>query len=140
MYNTGYYATGYYATGYYSRQFPDTLLGLTWYSLLFEARVQLQDGDSTCYRYPDAMLLNALNRGINELARIRPEAYYEKGGVPEITELNWTQTVISALDMRFYDPLMWFVVGSAELSEDEYASDGRAAAKLERFERQVLGL
>lgn len=138
MYATGYYATGYYSTGYYTGQFATSLLGPTWYSLIYESRVTLQDGDETCYRYSDSMLLNALNRGLNDLERIRPEAYYERGGVPEITEQNWATTVALELDMRFYEPLMWYVVGQMDLSEDEYVQSGRAAANLERFRTQVL--
>jgi len=138
MYGTGYYATGYYATGYYTGQFQSSLLGPTWYSLIFEARVVLQDGDETCYRYPDSMILNALNRGLNDLERIRPEAYWERGGVPEITTENWTATVALDLDMRFYEPLMWYIVGSMDLSEDAYVQSGRAAANFNRFRTQCL--
>lgn len=139
MYATGYYATGYYSSGYYTgQQAAGAFGGLTWYSLLYEARAVLQDSDETLYRYPDTMLLNALNRGLNDLERIRPEAYWERGGVPEITTDNWTAVVALDLDMRFYEPLMWYVVGQMDVSEDEWVRQGRAAASLEKFRSMCL--
>jgi len=144
MYGTGYYATGYYATGYYSRLgIRASLLSRTWYSLIFEARVQLQDGEEGCYRYPDSMLLNILNRGLQELGRMRPDAFYDDFlnndlNVPEITEANWGDPL--PLDLVFYPPLVLYVVGMAEASEDEYVTDGRAMGHLTMFKTYVMGL
>lgn len=144
MYETGYYATGYYATGYFvGSGFQRTLLAPSWYSLIFEARVQLQDGMEGCYRYPDSMLLNILNRGLHDLSRIRPDAYFDGFldndlNVPEITELNWGEPI--SVDLMFFPPLVAYVAGMAEASEDEYFEDGRAAGKLSMFKTYVLGL
>lgn len=143
MYQTGYYATPYYSTGYYSRTFAETLLGYTWYSLIFEARVQLQDGMEGCYRYPDSMLLNILNRGLHELGRMRPEAFYEgfldnSLNVPEITELNWGEEM--TVPMMFMPPLVLYITAMAETTEDEYVTDGRALGHLTMFKTYVMGL
>lgn len=144
MYQTGYYATGYYSVGYYSRgTFPETLLGRSWYSLIFEARVQLQDGMEGCYRYPDSMLLNILNRGLHDLSRFRPDAFFEgfldnNLNVPEITELNWGEPI--SVDLMFFAPLVLYIVGMAEASEGDYIEDGRAAGHLSMFKTYVLGL
>ena len=144
MYQTGYHATGYHATGYYSRgAFAPSLLGYTWYSLIFETRVQLQDGMETCYRYPDSMLLNILNRGLHELSRIRPDAFYEGFldndlNVPEITEDNWGEAM--TIDLMFLPPLIMYVTAITEASEDEYVTDGRALGHLTMFKKYVIGL
>lgn len=144
MYQTGYYSTGYYSTGYYTRtQFQGTLLEPSWYSIIFEARVQLQDGQEGCYRYPDSMLLNILNRGLQELGRLRPEAFYESFAgndlnVPEITELNWGDPI--AVDLMFMPPLVMYVTAMAESTEDEYVTDGRAMGHLAMFKTYVRGL
>lgn len=144
MYDTGYYATGYYATGYYSRSdLQQTLLGYTWYSLIFEARVQLQDGQEGCYRYPDGMLLNALNRGLQDLGRMRPDAFFESFldndlNVPEITTDNWGEAM--SIDLMFLPPLVQYVVASAEASEDDYVEDGRAMGHMTLFRKYVMGL
>ena len=144
MYQTGYYATGYHSTGYYSRTaFPTTLLGRSWYSLIFEARVQLQDGQEGCYRYPDSMLLNILNRGLHELSRMRPEAFYDGFldnalNVPEITELNWADEM--TVDLMFMPPLVLYITAMAETTEDDYITDGRAMGHLTMFKTYVMGL
>lgn len=144
MFDTGYYATGYYATGYYTRTvFAESLLGYTWYSLIFEARVQLQDGQEGCYRYPDGMLLNALNRGLHDLSRMRPDAFFESFldndmNVPEITEANWGEAM--SIDLMFLHPLVQYVAAQAEASEDDYVEDGRAIGHMTMFKRYVMGL
>jgi len=144
MYDTGYHATGYYQTGYYMRsQFQDSLLGPTWYSIIFEARVQLQDGMEGCYRYPDSMLLNILNRGLQELGRMRPDAFFTHFldndlNVPEITEVTWGAEI--SVDLAFMPPLVLYVVGMAEASEDDYVTDGRAMGHLTMFKSYVMGL
>ena len=144
MFDTGYYATGYYRTGYYTRSvIPDTLLGYTWYSLIFEVRMQLQDDQEGCYRYPDGMLLNALNRGLQDLGRMRPDAFFESFldndlNVPEITETNWTEEM--AVDLMFLAPLIQYVAAQAEASEDDYVEDGRALGHMNMFRRYVMGL
>jgi len=144
MYQTGYYATNHYATGYYSRPvFADTLLGPTWYSIIFEARVVLQDGQEGCYRYPDSMLLNILNRALQDLGRMRPDAFYDHFSanslnVPEITELNWGEEI--SVPLVFMPPLMLYVTAMAESTEDEYVEDGRAMGHLSMFKTYVMGL
>ena len=144
MYATGYYSTGYYSTGYYSRPtFAETLLGYSWYSMIYEARIQLQDGMEGCYRYPDSMLLNILNRGLQELGRMRPEAFYEGFldndlNVPEITELDWGDTV--TVDYMFVPPLILYITAMAETTEDDYVTDGRAMGHLTMFKTYVMGL
>ena len=144
MYATGYYSTEYYSTGYYSRPtFAETLLGYTWYSLIFEARVQLQDGMEGCYRYPDSMLLNILNRGLHELGRMRPDAFFTHFSdndlnVPEVTELTWGEAL--TVDHVFIPPLILYITAMAEASEDEYVTDGRALGHLTMFKTYVMGL
>jgi hypothetical protein len=146
MYQTGYYATDYYATGYYSRTaatLPTTLLGYTWYSIIFEARSQLQDDQEGCYRYPDEMLLNALNRGLQDLGRMRPDAFFDlysgnSLNVPEITVLDWGDIV--TIPAVFVPPLVMYVTAQAEYSEDDYVTDGRAAGHMTLFKSYVMGL
>lgn len=145
MYATGYYATGYHGTGYYS-QLTDLgqLFTRTYYTLLFEARLLLSDdAPDACYRYPDLMLINILNRGLHDLSIRRPDAFYDTFGandfnVPEVTIDNWTDPF--GTDLQFYDPLVQYVVGFAEVSEDEYAEDGRADYHLAMFEKYTKGL
>ena len=157
-YDTGFYATGYYAPGYYGRVgIPPLGVRWTYYTLILEARELLGDIQEDCQRYPDAMLINALNRGLHELARIRPDAYYDLFAgnslqVPEVTDLlpGIGQTYWGAafpLDEKFYPPLMYYVVGMTEVSEDEFVRGGgqhphgsRAAGSLRLFRKHVLSI
>lgn len=131
---------------------------ITWQDLILEARELVQDtGNNDCpIRYPDAMMLNALNRGLQELARIRPDAFYDKYdsnslNVPEIADTVIVNTVIWTdnfdLDRKFWVPLVHYIQGSVWLSEDEYnrGQDGnphssRAAGALRLFRKHVLSV
>lgn len=122
----------------------------TYQDLVTEARELLQDTLSP-YRYEDQFILNSLNRGLQDLGRIRPDAYYRfyranSLNIPLITlsetpasdETAWTE--VFGLDMMFYTPLMAYTVGSVELTDDEFTVDGRAMALLSQFRNTVLGV
>ncbi len=150
MYQTGYYATGYYATGYYSR-----LLTLTapaqynYEELVSQTRILLTDNSPSHYRYSDEVLVEVLNRGMNELNRIRPDAFYlyygQFGdGVPEVTlsitpgtgEVYWTDDFHP--DSKFFPALVYYVVAVAGIMDDENIKSGSSAAGLEFFRNLVL--
>jgi hypothetical protein len=160
MYQTGYHITGYYQTGYYLG--PTGIIpvsSFSYFKLLVEARQLLgdMDEDDCPTRYPDAMLINALNRGLQELARIRPDAFYDlfssnNLNVPEITDsvalvgqFNWLETFI--LELKFWPPLVYYVTGQMDLVEDEYVpnmnrhpSSSKAAKAMQVFRRHTLAL
>lgn len=117
--------------------------------LLSECRGLLQDTDSSCYRYPDSMLLNILNRGLDDLYRIRPDAWYEYYGVwanhvPEITDatitdlgqVEWTEAF--HIDLRFYPALVQYVVGMTSAVEDPHVESGKVEWHLQLFRTLVL--
>jgi hypothetical protein len=133
----------------------------TWQNVVDEARVILQDVD-TAQRYTDVMLLAKLNRGLQELARLRPDAFWEFFSVddvkvPEVVvidsdpddepeefdELEDAQIATSAnfnLPMMFYTALVYWVSASAELIDDEYTDDGRTALLMTQFKTMVISL
>lgn len=122
----------------------------TYQDVVTEARVLLQDTDGTSYRYEDATLLAIYNRGLQALARIRPDACYDLYddnalGVPELVEsapgagqTAWTATF--GLEMQFFNPLVHYIVGMAEIVDDEYTVDGRAALLLNQFKADLIGV
>lgn len=131
MYGTGYYATGYYATAYYVGNAPSGPILFTYQLLLEESRALLKDTDREAgLRYPDDMMVSALNRGLNELNRIRPDAWYPFYGqytdhVPEVVitnpiageQVDWTTEFQP--DFRFYPAVVHYVVGQIAIQEDE---------------------
>lgn len=125
----------------------------TYQNLLQEAREILQDTntDPTLQRYTDATLVDVLNRGLLELYRIRPDAYYdfwddttEDFDVPSLNTnaLPDTSSYLNnfALPMLFYPPLVDFIIGMAEALDDEFSEDSRALTFLGEFKRKVIGL
>lgn len=114
----------------------------TYQTAINEAREILQDTDEP-YRYDDSILLNILNRALQELGRIRPDAFWttfttDDIVVPEVTTLDLSTTY--PLPMQFYLPVVSFIVAWAEVLDDEFTQDGRAGMLLQQFKTQVMGL
>ena len=122
----------------------------TYQDVVTEARVLLQDTDDTSYRYSDAKLLAIYNRALQALARARPDACYDlyssgSLNVPELVEsapgagqTAWTDNF--GLEMQFFPPLVAYIVGVAEIIDDEYSEDGRAALMLQSFKMEIMGI
>jgi hypothetical protein len=114
----------------------------TYANLITESRELLQDTLAP-YRYTDDLLLNMLNRGLQEIARLRPDAFWDTFAgedivVPEIATGDLPDTF--ALDMMFFTPLVSFVVAWAEIVDDEFTTDGRAAQLFANFKTGLLAL
>lgn len=122
----------------------------TYKDVVDEARFLLQDTDAASYRYSNTTLINIFNRGLQALARVRPDACYDlysgnSLNVPELVEsapgagqVDWTDNF--GLETQFFNPLLSYIVGIAEISDDEYSEDGRAALLLQSFKMEVIGL
>lgn len=114
----------------------------TYQTAIDEAREILQDTEEP-YRYADSILLNVLNRALQELARIRPDAFWTTFGtedieVPEVT--SGTLSTTFPLPMQFYLPVVSFIVAWAEVLDDEFTADGRAGMLLTLFKAQAVSL
>jgi hypothetical protein len=134
----------------------------TWQNVLDESRVILKDSNSP-ERYTDVVLLAILNRGLQELRRLRPDAFWELFDgvddvvVPEVVVTDSDpdddtdefdadedgQIALTAdfnIDKMFFAPLVYWVSSSAELVDDEYTEDGRAAMLMGQFKSMVVSL
>ena len=124
----------------------------TYQELIGEARDLLQDSVLP-NRFTDQFLTDQLNRGLQDIGRIRPDAYYNlfnqnNLNVPEVlisgtpttgtTEILWTEDV--QVELQFYTPLVVYVVGSAELTDDEYTLDNRAGLLLSQFHSSIIAI
>jgi hypothetical protein len=122
----------------------------TYQDAVTESRVLLQDTDSSAYRYSNTNLIAIYNRALQVVARVRPDACYDlyssnSLNVPELVESSpgAGQTIWTAnfgLDLMFFTPIISYIVGVAELVDDEYTEDGRAAMLLQGFKMEVIGL
>jgi hypothetical protein len=101
-----------------------------------EARVILQDKIAP-YRYTDSELISIFNNALYEMKRLRPDAWLGSYG-KEITLYNETQF---ALQIPFpsilFQATVFFIVGYAELRDDEFSADSRAIALLGAFGKQI---
>lgn len=131
---------------------------LSYEALLDEARMLAGDEGRNCpKRYSDEMVVGFLNRGLHELSRIRPDAFYDLYGnnnlnVPEVTsttpavdQISWT--AVFQLNFAFWPPLVYYVVSQMDMTEDEYTRSGgryphgsRAAGGLRLFRKHVLSV
>jgi hypothetical protein len=132
---------------------------LTYQNVLAEAREILQDVDTdpSLQRYADQTLVDILNRGLQELYRLRPDAFYDfwddvasdftvpmiavSPVLPAVLATGATDwTTIFAIPMMFYDPLVNWVIGTVESIDDEFSDDSRSTAFRNFFKAQVTSL
>ena len=96
------------------------------------ARVVLQDADKV--RYTDAQLLGYANDGIVLGFKYRPDF---RLGNYTVALGTYASTDQVPFPVQYQHLLEYYVVSSAELRDDEYSQDGRAAALLGLFEKEM---
>jgi hypothetical protein len=104
--------------------------------VLEQSRILLQD-EVEPYRYKDAQLLDFFNSSLYELKRLRPDAWLGQYNTDlklyTISDLN-TEIPFGSI---YFQPVVMYVTGYAELRDDEFAIDGRSATLLTAFARQI---
>lgn len=122
----------------------------TYQKIVDEARVLLQDTEED-FRYSDTVLVGILNRALHELGRLRSDAFfdlYDKNTLNVPTLVTGTAESTGEvelgndfpLDGMFYPPIVEFIVGMAELTDDEFTVEGRAATLLQKFRNDVVAV
>lgn len=99
-----------------------------------DARVLLQD-QRVPYRYPDADLVLALNMSLLEAKKLRPDLFLNRS-VPTYTTGAMSTPVV--IDEMYRVPHLYYIVGQAQLRDDEEVQDQRAAAFLNMFTQKLL--
>jgi Family of unknown function (DUF6682) len=108
---------------------------------LEEARRLLQD-EITPYRYPDDDLVDALNMGLLEARRLRADLFLPLFEIPWLDPTktapgtDLTQPV--TMDPMYRPALVYYIVGRAQLRDDESTTDQRAAGLMTKFTAQLL--
>ncbi|HWI69134.1 MAG TPA: hypothetical protein VNS88_12275 [Nitrospiraceae bacterium] len=139
---------------------PQTYVDVTHY--VFMARLELQDLIPP-YRYADNTLIRALNRGIAELSRLRPDILLDlkyqspirKGdigdGIPggyttaDIgydTAGNYVEGTGTAVPIpsKYVSTLEWFMPGWLQFLDVTDTQDQRAAGFLAKFHAHLISL
>jgi hypothetical protein len=105
---------------------------------LADARVLLQDTYSGGYRYTDTELVAALNRGLLEMRRIRPDLFVGVAEIPLYSPSLPTTAV--AMDVQYRVTLLYYIAGQATLKDDEPTQDSRATIFLNKFVAQLTAV
>lgn len=104
-------------------------------TVIDEARVILQDSSKA--RYTDAELLTVANYALYSAKRVRPDLFFSSIGQDQ------TAVILSdtfPLPTQFQPVVSNYIVSRAELRDDEYSVDGRAAALDAAFRAALLAL
>lgn len=102
-----------------------------------EARILLQDTVPT-YRYGDAELVATLNLGIMTARRNRPDLFMEVTTIPQFTTSDIAAGTAFAMDVQYRVPFLFFMVGFAQLRDEEDTQDARSAAFIGKFTQQLM--
>jgi hypothetical protein len=100
------------------------------------AREILQD-QTVPYRYTDAALVNIFNNALYELKRMRPDAWLGSYGTDIQLYTTADFAVAIPFPSIFFQAVLFFIVGYAELRDDEFTTDNRAIALLGAFGKQI---
>lgn len=101
-----------------------------------DARVLLQDEYAGAYRYSDTELVSSLNHAFLEMRRLRPDMFIGKKAIPSYSSASPSTAV--DLDPQYRVAALYYVVGRAELKDDEPTQDARATVFLNKFLTQML--
>jgi hypothetical protein len=112
--------------------------------IIEEVRRMLQDTRSSSYRNSDADLIRVLNLAMQDIQRLRPDAYVTADSsldisVPTFVDADATAATDFPIDDMFALPVIYFIVGNIELADDEFAQDGRAATLLQAYRAMLTG-
>lgn len=104
-------------------------------SLIIEAREHIQDLVAP-YRYSDDALVRYLNTGVQLARTDRPDYFLAELTTP-LTSYALNSTL--AVDSQLEPLLVYFIAGSAELRDDEFAEDSRAMGLINMFRVLLVG-
>lgn len=100
------------------------------------ARRLLQDEDDDGYRYPTTSFVDALNFGILEARRIRPDLFLARfANLPSYSADTLDAQV--AIDEQYRVAILYYVCAHLQMRDDEDVTDARAGAYLAKFNSQL---
>jgi hypothetical protein len=103
------------------------------------ARMLLQD-KSVPYRYSDVDLLFALNTGLVEARKLRPDLFNLSGNCNEVDSYAVVDTTAVTFDAQYRMALVYYICGIAQLRDDESTQDTRAGGFLGMFRSSLITL
>lgn len=122
-----------------------------------EARFLLGDtgtnpaGTAFPTRYTDAQIIAQLNTALREVYSLRPDAFignFSQGNLTDTpvptystSDLGLTPATAFPLDDRlFFSPVVFYIAGRTELSDDEFTDNNRAMTLYGAFRNMLVGM
>jgi hypothetical protein len=105
-----------------------------------QVRILLQDTDNTAssgYRYSSDSIVVALNQGMLDMFRIRPDLFLENGFVVPKFDVG-TLGALIGVEEQYIPPLVYYVTGLVQARDDEQNQDSRAMAFMKTFSAALL--
>jgi len=101
------------------------------------ARVLLQDTVAP-YRYSNIEIVDALNFGISEVIRVRPDVCFKllRTAPVEFSASSLSDAVV--VDQRYRPAILYYIVGHAQLRDEEDVQGERAAALINAFVSRLV--
>ena len=117
---------------------------------LFEARTIVND-TSEPFRNEDSTLIVYLNTALRVLYSIRPDAFigdFSSGVITNnavetyfVSDLGQNPpTPFPADDRLFFNPVVSYIAGRIEISDDEFSEDSRAIQLMAAMKQQLEGM
>ena len=106
-----------------------------------QVRTLLQDTDTLGgeYRYSDDSIVTAINQGMLEMLRIRPDIFLYNGfTVPAFTTAEPSAPM--GIEPQFVPSLVYYAVGMCQLRDDEGTEDERASMFLAKFTSTLVSV
>jgi hypothetical protein len=103
-----------------------------------EVRRLLQDA-VVPYRYSDENMLSALNMGLLEARRLRPDLFLSSGlrnAVPSFS--TTTGSTLVPMDPQYRPAIVYYMCGQTQLMDEENTQDQRATVFMNKFVSQLL--
>lgn len=102
------------------------------------ARVLLLDQVGPQYRYPDDDLLQALNIAVMECRRLRPDVFQTYFNATPTLPSFTTMDDAVPIDPMYRMAFVYYIVGHAQLRDDENEEDARAGMFLNKFAASLV--
>lgn len=107
--------------------------------MMVDARVLLQDTQSP-FRYREADLYTNLNTALMQARRIRPDLFLGRFGREDFDYRQDRATEPFPLAPWYWEAFVEYIVGRAEMRDDEYSQDSRAVVFMNRFQSKLMTL
>jgi hypothetical protein len=104
-----------------------------------EVRRLLQDTVAP-YRYSNDNLCSALNMGLLEARRLRPDFFIGTGLRNSVPSYPSVGTTIVPIDPQYRAAIVYYMAGQTQLMDEETTQDARASVFLNKFVSQLLTL